>query len=189
MNITVKSLTPSLLDDFLYFFDQVAFTDNPEWASCYCHYYHYGCTNKEWRKRSKEENRSSTRQLILSGEMQGYLAYIDSKPAGWCNANNKTKYDRLLAEKELLDSPAEKVGSIVCFLIAPGHRRKGLARQLFTEAMEGFKMKGYQYLEAYPRKKALTEAHHYHGTLSMYEKAGFTIYKELNDYYVVRKGL
>jgi len=33
--LVVKELTPSLRDDFLHFFDNVAFADNPEWSDCY----------------------------------------------------------------------------------------------------------------------------------------------------------
>ncbi len=29
-------LTPSLSDDFLLFFDHVAFADNPDWSDRYC---------------------------------------------------------------------------------------------------------------------------------------------------------
>jgi hypothetical protein len=39
MTVTINPLTAELLDDFVCFFDQVAFTDNPDWASCYCYYY------------------------------------------------------------------------------------------------------------------------------------------------------
>jgi hypothetical protein len=34
--LVVKELTPSLRDDFLLFFDTVAFADNPDWSDCYC---------------------------------------------------------------------------------------------------------------------------------------------------------
>jgi len=34
--LIVKELTPSLTDDFLLFFDSVAFVDNPDWSDCYC---------------------------------------------------------------------------------------------------------------------------------------------------------
>ena len=30
MNIEIKPLHPDLIDDYLYFFDNVGFTDNPE---------------------------------------------------------------------------------------------------------------------------------------------------------------
>ena len=41
--ISVERLTPARRDDFLGFFDHErgpAFADNPEWAKCYCHFYH-----------------------------------------------------------------------------------------------------------------------------------------------------
>ena len=34
--ITFDRLTPERLEDYLDFFDAPAFTDNPDWASCYC---------------------------------------------------------------------------------------------------------------------------------------------------------
>lgn len=41
--ITVLRLAPERRDDYLRFLDHdrgPAFADNPEWARCYCHYYH-----------------------------------------------------------------------------------------------------------------------------------------------------
>src|SRR5207244_412106 len=39
--LVVKELTPSLRDDFLLFFDNVAFANNPDWSDCYCSAYHF----------------------------------------------------------------------------------------------------------------------------------------------------
>jgi hypothetical protein len=39
LKLIVKELTPSLRDDFLLFFDHVAFVDNPDWSDCYCSAY------------------------------------------------------------------------------------------------------------------------------------------------------
>lgn len=36
MSIRICRLTPELLDDYLYFFENVAHTDNKEWDRCYC---------------------------------------------------------------------------------------------------------------------------------------------------------
>ena len=189
MKVTIKPVTAQLLDDFFYFFDRVAFTDNPDWASCYCYYYHIACGAGQWAKRSKEKNRAGARQLILSGKMGGYLAYVNESPVGWCNANDKEKYARLLAEQELWYREDKKIGSVVCFIIAPNHRRKGIARQLLKEACSVFRSEGFDYLEAYPRKGELNDAQHYHGPLSMYKKAGFRVFKEFQDFFIVRKKL
>lgn len=32
MDIEIEKLTPDLIEDFLYFFDNTAFADNPHWA-------------------------------------------------------------------------------------------------------------------------------------------------------------
>jgi len=44
--LVVKELTPSLRDDFLVFFDTVAFADNPDWSDCYCSLYHFANKGK-----------------------------------------------------------------------------------------------------------------------------------------------
>lgn len=36
MNIEIKKLTPELCDDWLGYFDGIAFGDHGEWALCYC---------------------------------------------------------------------------------------------------------------------------------------------------------
>jgi hypothetical protein len=39
--LVVKELMSSLKDDFLLFFDSIAFADNPDWSDCYCSAYHF----------------------------------------------------------------------------------------------------------------------------------------------------
>src|SRR3712207_716032 len=82
----VRPLTPERLADFLAYFDQDAFMDNPEWSSCYCFYYHFSGSSQEWNARAAAENRADKSALIERGEARGYLAYADGKPVGWCHA-------------------------------------------------------------------------------------------------------
>ena len=187
MTVAIKPLIPERLDDFFHFFDRVAFIDNPDWASCYCFYYHIACSEAEWVKRSGEANREKTREGVLSGKMAGYLAYLNESPVGWCNANDKGNYARLAADKNLENDPREKVGSIVCFVIGPQYRRRGIAKRLLKEACLDFERKGYAYAEAYPRRWASSDAQHYHGPLSMYMQAGFRVYQEFPEFLIVRK--
>lgn len=35
-NLTIHKLTPEHLDDYIYFFENVAHTDNKKWDRCYC---------------------------------------------------------------------------------------------------------------------------------------------------------
>ena len=40
--LTIKTLNDETLEDYLYFFDHVAFADHPDWAGCYCTFNHFG---------------------------------------------------------------------------------------------------------------------------------------------------
>lgn len=63
MDIEIRKLSPDLLGDFLYFFDNTAFTDNHHFASCYCYFYHCDHSDKGWENRTAQENREATIKL------------------------------------------------------------------------------------------------------------------------------
>jgi len=56
MHISIKPLSVDLLNDFLFFFDNIVFTENPDWSKCYCYSFHFIGTDDQW---NKEDNRSS----------------------------------------------------------------------------------------------------------------------------------
>ncbi|MFX0000753.1 MAG: GNAT family N-acetyltransferase [Candidatus Hodarchaeota archaeon] len=186
MAVTIKPLSPDLIDDFLYYFDNVAFSNNPNWATCYCHFYHFAGTNEQFFKRTAEQNRTMSKELILAGKMNGFIAYLDEKPVGWCNINNKENYAKIPYNEE----SEAKIASLICFVISPSHRKQGIARQILIYASSSLKDEGYDFIEVYPRKgENLSDAHSYRGPFSLYTSEGFSIYKEFNDYYVMRKKL
>ena len=186
MDITIKPLTSDTLDDYLFFFDHITFTENPDWSVCYCFSFHFVGTKEQW---NREENRSSVIKYVHENKMTGYLAYHDNKPVGWCNANNRLKYQRLLKYYDLIDNPDDKVCSIVCFLIHPDYRRKGIAQKILDRICEDYSEQGFDYIEAYPGKGELSCEDHYKGPLKLYERFDFKIKKECGDYYIVRKKL
>jgi GNAT superfamily N-acetyltransferase len=198
MNIEIKKLSPELTDDYIDFFEKTAFTDNKEWAGCYCVWYHWNDELEAEYKRyaaagGKNFNRSLATKFIRDGILQGYLAYADGSVAGWCNANDKTGYDSLTREKcpELWEdtNDADKVKSIVCYTIAPAMRRKGIASELLQRVCRDAAAEGYTCVEAYPGKSKTNVVRNYHGPYPLYEKNGFTLYKELEGDYLVRKYL
>ena len=180
--MVVKELKPSLRDDFLLFFDNVAFADNPDWSDCYCYPYHFS-------DRGRAENRRAASNQIEESRIQGFLAYQDGKPVGWCNAANRHNYPVLPRLMRSGPDVFERVGSIVCFVVAPSHRSKRVSSRLLNAACDKFSKEGLEYAEAYPVKKPTSAADNFPGPLSLYIRNGFTSHHDMGWYVVVRKPL
>jgi GNAT superfamily N-acetyltransferase len=188
-HVVIKELTPKLLDDFLHFFDHDAFADNPKWAGCYCMYYYFAGPEDEWRVQNGPVNRKDIAELIESGNAQGFLAYQDSKPVGWCNAAPRKMLPMLERYESLRVDDPGKVGSIVCFLVAKNHRGQGIAKQMLNAASNKFRKQGLSYAEAYPASEAKSDADNCNGPLSMYLANGFIIHRQNESVTIVRKAL
>ncbi len=185
----IRELNKAALADFLNLFDHDAFVDNPDWADCYCMFYQFTGTAKEWSESRAPENRDRASSLISEGKMRGLLAYDNGKPVAWCNAAPRESYPALTRILKLPVTEPEPVGSIVCFVVAPSHRGKGIASALLKAACERFRESGLEFAEAYPRKDSESAADTFPGPLSMYLKAGFKPVRETTGYLVVRKNL
>ena len=193
MNLEIKKLTVDLLEDWLYYFDNVAFSDNDEWEGCYCMCYHYNKTlnsRKAWNcsKADAPFNRSCAVDLITKGKMKGYLAYENGQVVGWCNTNDKEAYDNVNFKLPFCDIDRDhKVKSIVCFSISPDARRKGVASAILEKVCEDAAAQGYDYVEAYPFQHDDNNA--YHGPQAMYEKHGFERCESYSGCIIFRKAL
>jgi GNAT superfamily N-acetyltransferase len=192
MSITIKKLDKNLLNDFLRYFDNIAFADHKEWSNCYCTYFH--CDRnyvKLWDEGKVEGDRNYAIELIENGKMQGYMAYKDNNAVGWCNANDKTNLPYLVDRTELWDINEYSlwIKSIVCFLIAPEMRGKGIATKLLEQACKDAEKDGYEYIEAYPRINENGVYMNYYGPYHMYEKNGFSLLRQFEQDCIVRKCL
>ena len=177
-DIDIQPLTPQRLPDFLDFFEHRAFTDNPRWQSCYCHFPHADHARVVWKESSAAQNRASTCERIAAGTMGGWLAYSQQRAIGWCNAGAR----RFVAG--LFDAPeplAERIGAIACFVVAPAFRGQRIATALLTAACDGLHRQGFEWAEAYPRADAANAAESHHGPLAMYRAAGFVVVKQEDD--------
>ena len=188
MEVTVKKLSEENIEDFLYFFDHSAFCDNPDWAGCYCRFYYFS-DNQVWENKSPDANRLESISSIKSKKMNGYLAYIDGAPVGWCNADDILNYPRILEDGNIDTDNKRKAAAVVCFVTEHKQRRKGIAGLLLKEVCSDYRKLGYDYIEAYPRKTDKSDAGNYHGPLSLYISLDFKVQKELEDFFIVRKNL
>ena len=186
MSIEIKPLSKDIKDDYLSFFDNIMFDENPDRSKCYCYDYHFlgdvdSCT--------REQSRSAVSELIDLNNLRGYLVFDNDKAIGWCNANDRMNYQRLLRDYDYVDNQDEKVCSIVCFLIHPDYRRQGISTKILETIIDDFSNTDYDYIEAYPKKDAMSCEGNFKGPLALYKKYGFEIYKEYENHYSVRKPL
>ena len=190
--ITIRPLCPDRCEDWLRFFDRAAFEDHEDWAFCYClEGFLDPETQEKWT--DPKERREKAIELIQTGEMQGYLAYADNAVIGWCNANDREKYQYLTVMFQRIgyqtnDAPGAKVKSVYCFLIAPQYRGKGVAQRLLNRVCEDAARDGYTCVETYPFADEKL-AYQYHGAAMMYTRSGFCEIADLKYVKVMQKRL
>ena len=174
MGITVRPLAPDMATVFTEYLGGLDFGHAPHWASCYCRYYHTDCPQGEWMERTADRNRAEAMEDIANGKMKGYLAFDGDQCIGWCNANNAREYVRLQEYAgHLLDG--RKVGCVICFVIHPSYRGRGVARLLLKHAIADFREQGYDAVMALPYEVGADADPQrlYRGTLGMYREYGF----------------
>ena len=186
MDFVIKPLSPELLDDYLFFFDNMVFTEHPDWSKCYCYSFHFTGTDEQW---NKEDNRAAVIKLIKADKMHGYLAYHKDVPVAWCNVNDRVNYERLMSIYNLDVTIGDKVCSIVCFLVSPEFRRKGIAKLILERIIKDYSLRDYDYLEAYPAVCNSSCEKNYKGPLSLYKNHNFRVIKECDNYSVVQRQL
>lgn len=166
-------------------FDREAFAGNPAWASCYCLFHHLGSDQAAWVARGADENRPELERRLRDGRTVGWVGRVDGRIAGWVNASPLGEYP----DHGLGDLPADEVGAIVCFVVAPPYRRHGIARRLLDAALDDFRERGFRWAEAYPRREVRDDASAYTGPIGLYLDAGFERVGERDRSIVVRRRL
>lgn len=169
-------LTPDRLADWLAFFDGPAFADNPDWATCYCRVHHFdGGGMDAWDAACANpgENRTAMVERIRAGQVDGLLAFRDGRPIGWVQFGPTSRFRMPNGRLE----PAEEgVASIVCFVVAPGHRRTGVARALLRGTVAELVRRGFRAVDARPRSDAQEcAAEEFMGPLPLFLSEGFEV--------------
>ena len=148
---------------------------DPRW--CWCTYFRF--RGRDWSNSTADGNRAELKALTRRKLAPGLVAYRDDQAVGWVSLAPREDYDRLAASKILAPLDDVPVWSIVCFVVSRRHRRQGVAGALLEAAIEYARSHGATTLEAYPvevpKGERVPSANAYHGTLSMFERAGFTV--------------
>ena len=72
------------------------------------------------------------RALCDSEPGPGVLAYADGEVAGWCSVAPKSTYRALVNSRTIPHVQDEGAWSVVCFVVRPGFRRRGLCTSCST---------------------------------------------------------
>jgi GNAT superfamily N-acetyltransferase len=167
--LTIVPLTPERLDDLARLFDQPG---DPKW--CWCASFHV-------RRRAKGVAPAANRAVLTERATRvpapGLLAYRDDVVVGWVSLGPREDFEKLAHLKVLAPVDERPVWSIVCFVVGRRERGPGLAGVLLDAAIDHARASGATTLEAYPADTGggrIPSPVAYKGTLSMFERAGFT---------------
>jgi GNAT superfamily N-acetyltransferase len=106
----------------------------------------------------------------------GVLAYVDGEVAGWCSVAPRASYRRLLRSRTIPVVDDRDTWSIVCFVVRPGYRQRGLMHALLAGALDHARASGADVVEGYPAEVddgRLDAISGYVGTTALFARAGF----------------
>ncbi|WP_223690625.1 GNAT family N-acetyltransferase [Leifsonia poae] len=172
--ITVEAVRPDLWPRV-----QQVFGEKGDPAGCWCQW--FKLTGARFRELTVDERSQSLRQRIGQDPAPGVLAWLDGEPAGWAAVEPFSRYPGLARSpitKRTADDPADP-WAVTCFVVRADARRRGVAGALLAGAVDFAVQHGATVIEGYPVDTAvrpsLTAAERYHGTVSLFEDAGFRI--------------
>jgi GNAT superfamily N-acetyltransferase len=117
------------------------------------------------------------RALCADEPGPGVLAYVDGETAGWCSVAPKSTYRALVNSRTIPHVQDEDAWSVVCFVVRPGFRRRGLMHELLAGAVGHAYEMGATKLEGYPVDPGIGRVDQtggYVGTVALFEGHGFS---------------
>lgn len=125
-----------------------------------------------------EGNKNHLHEKVDEKARLGLLAIEDGEPLGWVAVAPRTTYPRLATSKITRSDSGPDTWSVTCFFVHRTARRRGLANTLLGAALDFAAEHGASTVEGHPvdtdgQKKGSGDL--YHGTLAMFEAAGFTL--------------
>ena len=116
----------------------------------------------------------------------------------FCNCKEKSEYKRLPIPEEERAIPTAPEGSrilaIAELLVSRYFSNCGLEEKLLNCVLTNVKRQGYTHAEVYPLERMELDKEQFNSLLSLYEKAGFTVIRDLSSeqdgrYFIMQKEL
>ena len=142
--------------------------------------------------------RTLVEKLVSEGTMTGLVACFGETIFGFCNCGDKDKYVGLGLEKEERAIPTApegaKILAIVEILVSRFFQNCGIEEMLLDHALAFAKKQGFTHAEVYPLERMELDKEWFGRMLSLYEKMGFRVVRDLSSeldgrYFIMQKEL
>jgi GNAT superfamily N-acetyltransferase len=154
-------------DDFF----EVVGVKKPGGSGCWCMAYRDSRVPNEERARYMRDE-------CAQEPGPGVLAYVDDDVAGWSSVAPRSSYRRLMRSRTIPFVDDRDAWSVVCFVVRPRFRGRGLMHDLLAGAVAHAAASGAQVVEGYPvdvgEDDGVDVISGYVGTRRLFEAAGFT---------------
>ncbi len=144
-------------------------TDRPDAGACWCQAY------RDARVPNRDRPAALAEQCAAEPG-PGVLAYLDGEVVGWCSVAPRSTYRRLVRSRTIPALDDADPWSVVCFVVRPGFRRRGLMHQLLDGAVAHAAAHGATIVEGYPVETGgarVDTTAGYVGTVELFEAHGF----------------
>jgi ribosomal protein S18 acetylase RimI-like enzyme len=166
MALAVRPLTEKNWDDI-----ETLFTAKgcsvPKW--CWCVHYRFA------RAAMPKDRKAALKKLAKSDPPPGLIAYAGKEPVGWISLGPRAAFAKLATSPVMKPVDETPVWSIICFVVPPAQRGKGIAHDLLEGAVAFARKRKVAVLEAYPidKRERSNAMSMFFGAASMFRKAGF----------------
>lgn len=165
---------------------------------CYCRYWHFGGTHREWLARCAHDPDANRSELLAaagsaSTEASGVVARDERGDLiGWLKLAPAAIMGKLYDQRLYKGLPCferDPVGvwTVGCLFVREDRRRRGVATALLAGAVASAKSAGARALEAFPRSDTdVAAAALMMGPLALFLRAGFEVVHDFTPYPVLR---
>jgi GNAT superfamily N-acetyltransferase len=153
------------------------FGDKGACGGCWCMYWRVARGGRLWDETRGKPARRQFHDLVTSDKVNGLLAFRGDIPIAWVCIGPYQDFPRLGTVRAFKRQRPPGTWAIVCFYIAPRHRRTGLGTKLLVAARDLGLMFGATVIEGYPvtvrGSRGLPGAFAWTGVPAMFAKVGF----------------
>lgn len=172
-DFTIKTLSAETWPDFA----RVVEKHHGIWGGCWCMAFHF-TRESDMRASTAEKNRIEKEHRVRSGNAHAALVYDGETCIGWCQFGSASELPRVESRRKYAaESSKQPDWRIPCFFVDRNRRNMGVARIALGGALEEIARLGGGVVEACPfdtAKRPQSWSFNWGGTISMFEREGFT---------------